>query len=150
MQSMPVFSMFCCCCCHCCWEKTALKNSLAFKRSLDLYFYPSIIEFRIEEKIHTKAVVNVSRGAGERVFLFSWERLRGCHSASVVSSKAVPEDLNMKFRSKFNHRFTNHGCLYWAISKASKTRDLQFFLQNVANEILKMFKYNMKLPRAAC
>ena len=34
------------------------------KSSLDLYFHPSIIEFKIEEKIHTKAVVDVSRGAG--------------------------------------------------------------------------------------
>ena len=40
-----------------------------------LYFHPSIIEFRIEEKIHIKAVADVSRGAGGRVFLFSLERL---------------------------------------------------------------------------
>ena len=38
-------------------------------------FYPSIIEFRIEEKIYTKTVVGVSRGTGGRVFLFPWERL---------------------------------------------------------------------------
>ena len=40
-----------------------------------LYFHRSIIEFRIEEKIHTKAVVEVYRGAGGRVLLFSLERL---------------------------------------------------------------------------
>ena len=52
------------------------KNKIAFKSSLDLYFQPLIIEFfwfatlqfRIEEKIHTQAVANVSRGAGGRVF----------------------------------------------------------------------------------
>ena len=52
-------------------------KKIAFKSSLDLYFHPSITEFRIEEKIHTKAVVDVSRDAVGRVFLFSWERLKG-------------------------------------------------------------------------
>ena len=41
----------------------------AFKSSPDLHFHPSIFEFRIEEKIHTKTVVDVSRDAGERIFL---------------------------------------------------------------------------------
>ena len=50
---------------------------IAFKSSLDLCFYPSIIEFRIKEKIHTKAVADVSRDAVGRVFLFSWETLEG-------------------------------------------------------------------------
>ena len=45
------------------WQK------IAFKSSLDLYLHPSIIEFRVEEKIHTKAVVDVSRGDGGRIFL---------------------------------------------------------------------------------
>ena len=52
-------------------------KKIAFKISLDLYFHPSIIEFRIQEKIHTKAVVDVSRDAIGRIFLFSWERLEG-------------------------------------------------------------------------
>ena len=34
------------------------------------------------------------------------------------SVKTVPEDLNLKFRSKFNHSFTNHGCLHYAALKA--------------------------------
>ena len=37
----------------------------------------------------------------------------------------------MKFRSKFNHDFTNRGCLQCAILKALKARDMQSFLQNV-------------------
>ena len=53
------------------------EKKISFKSSLDLYFHPSIIEFRIEEKLHTKAVVDMSRGAGGKVFLFSWERLGG-------------------------------------------------------------------------
>ena len=52
-------------------------KKISFKSSLDLYFHPSIIVFRIEAKLHTKAVVDVSRGAGGRAFLFSWERLGG-------------------------------------------------------------------------
>ena len=44
-------------------------KQISFKSFLDLYFHPSIIEFRIEEKLHTKAVVDVSRDAGGRAFL---------------------------------------------------------------------------------
>ena len=59
------------------------------KSSLDLYFHPSISEFRIEEKIHTKAVVDVSRNSGGRIFLGELERgLVG----TIISSKAVPKD----------------------------------------------------------
>ena len=46
-----------------------LVTKKVFKSSLDLYFDPSIFESRMEEKIHTKAVVDVSRGAGGRIFL---------------------------------------------------------------------------------
>ena len=68
----------------------------------------------------------------------------------------------MKHRSKFKHGFTNCGCLHCAILKAlhgfqekraRKSRDMQFFLQNIQNKnfkILKMFKNNMKFTRAAC
>ena len=59
----------------------------------------------------------------------------------------------MKFRSKTKHGFTNHSCLHCAFLKTDKERDMQFFLQNVQNEIfriLRMFKYNMKFIRAAC
>ena len=34
-----------------------------------------------------------------------------------MSSKTVPEDLNLKFRSKVNPAFTNHGRLHSAIIK---------------------------------
>ena len=66
----------------------------------------------------------------------------------------------MKFTSKFNLSFTNRGCLHCAILKvlcnfkekrAHKARYMQFFNQNVQNEIfniLKMFKNNMKITRA--
>ena len=72
----------------------------------------------------------------------------------MVSNKPVLEDLNLKFRSKFNH-----GCLHCAIPKAlyifkgkraNKTRDSPFFLQNEIFKVLKMFKINIKLIRAAC
>ena len=39
----------------------------------------------------------------------------------INSSKAVPKDFKMKFRSKFDHDFTNPGCLHCAILKAQKT-----------------------------
>ena len=59
----------------------------------------------------------------------------------------------MKFRSKFNHGFTNRGCLHSAILKAYMAKDMQFFLQNIQNEIfkiLKMFRYDMKFTKEAC
>ena len=86
----------------------------------------------------------MSRGAGGRVFLFYLERLAGGEKKPIVSSKAVVEDLNMKFRSKFIHGFTNPGCL---------ARNMHSFHQNAQNKIfkiLKMSKYNMKFTRAAC
>ena len=54
------------------------KDGPAEKGGVDfeiINFHPSITEFRIEEKIHTKAGVDMSRGSGRRIFLFFWERL---------------------------------------------------------------------------
>ena len=45
------------------------NKKIAFESSLDLHFHSSIPEFRMEEKIHTKALVDVSRGTGGRIFL---------------------------------------------------------------------------------
>ena len=44
-------------------------KKVAFKSSLDLYIRPSIIEFRIEEKLHSKTAADMSIVAGGRVFL---------------------------------------------------------------------------------
>ena len=67
---------------------------------------------------------------------------------TIVSSKAVPEVLDMKYRSEFKYGVTNHGCLHCATLKAlygkkraHKTRDMHFFFQNVQNEIFKIFKF---------
>ena len=74
----------------------------------------------------------------------------------------MPENLNLKFRSKFNTIFTCHGCLNYAILRAiygfkvrrdHKAKHSRFPFQNVQNEIfetLKMFKNNMKIARAGC
>ena len=59
------------------WQK------IGFENSLELYFYPFIIElfaqlqFTIEETIHTKAAVDMSRGVGGSIFLFSCEDCKG-------------------------------------------------------------------------
>ena len=44
-------------------------KKVAFKSSLDLYIRPSIIEFRIEEKLHSKTAADMSTVAGGRVSL---------------------------------------------------------------------------------
>ena len=67
----------------------------------------------------------------------------------------LQRNLKLKFRSKFNHGFTNHGYLHSAvwkalhnfkIKRAQEARHNQFFFQNVQNneifEIFKMFKNN--------
>ena len=48
------------------------KNK-CLKTLLTCTIIPSLLSF--EEKIYTKAVVNMSRGDGKRAFLFSWERV---------------------------------------------------------------------------
>ena len=90
----------------------------------------------------------MSLEALEGFIVFLEETGRG-QQESTVSSKTVPEDLNMKFRSKFYHGFTNRGCLHYAIIKTlycfkekreHEARDTQFFLQNVQNKIFKILK----------
>ena len=44
----------------------------------------------------------------------------------------------MKFRSKFNHGFTNRECLHCAILEAYKASDMQFFLRNVQHKDFKI------------
>ena len=75
----------------------------------------------MEEKIHTKAVVDVSRAAIGRIFL--GEIREGVNYEPIISCKAVPKNLNLKFRSKFNHGFTNRG-LHCGILKAYNARDM--------------------------
>ena len=74
----------------------------------------------------------------------------------------MPEVLDRKDKSECKHGFTNRGCLHCAILKALhgfpkkralKLRNMEFFLQNVQNEIFKIFKVfknSMKFSRAAC
>ena len=64
-------------------------------------------------------------------------------------------NLKLKFWSKFNNGFTNHGCLHhvfrkilynFKIKRAHGARDNQFFFQNIHDneifQIFKMFKIN--------
>ena len=60
----------------------------------------------------------------------------------MVSSKTVPEDLNLKLRSKFNLVFTSYDCLHGAILKVlydfKGKRDYeasQFLFHNVQNDV---------------
>ena len=61
--------------------------------------------------------------------------------------------------AELKHDFTNRGCFHWAILKvlhsfqekrSSQVNGLQVFLQNVQNELFKMFKNNRKFTRTAC
>ena len=123
------------------WKK------IPFKSLLELYFHAFIIAFRIEEKIHTKAVVEVSRGAGEGFFCFPG-RDREKVSRNLLSLVKLYQ--RIWIWNLINHGFTNCGCLHCAILSL---QGKELFLQNVRNEIfktLKMFNYNMRFTRAAC
>ena len=85
-------------------------KKLAFKSSLDLYFHPSIIEFSMAEKIPLRLLLMCLEMLEEG---FSCERLGRELVEPIVSSKAVPKDLKIKSRSKFNHGFTNCGSLHY-------------------------------------
>ena len=60
-----------------------------------------------------------------------------------VSSKTVPDNLNIKFRSKFNCVFANHGSFHGAILKvypvfqeaeANEARDSKCLFQSVKSD----------------
>ena len=98
------------------------------------------------------------RSAGGRFFLFSCRRLRKGLWETILYQRF----LDMKYISEFKYDFTNLGYLHCAILKAlhrsqekrvHKSKDMQFFLQNVPNEIFKIFEMlenNLKFTRAAC
>ena len=85
------------------------------KALLTWTFIPSLLRSESRKKIHTEVVIDVPKGARGRIVLFYREKLGRGQQEPILSSKAVPEDLNMKFRLKFNHGFTNRSCLHCAI-----------------------------------
>ena len=113
------------------------------------FFWFAYLEFKIEEKMHIKAVMLLIclEVLGEQFFCFpggDWEGV--CRK---LLSKTEPEVLNITYIPEFKHGVTNHCCLHCAIlkdlhgfhwKKAHKSRDMQCFLENVQNEILKIFK----------
>ena len=79
----------------------------------------------------------MSRGSGRSS---SWGRL-GEGRVLGNYGKAVPEDLNLKFRSRFNHTFTNHGCLHYAIPKTLYSfKEKRAGKQGIVNFCFKFFK----------
>ena len=70
--------------------------------------------------MHIKAIkfLKCLEVLAESLFLFSWERLGKGFWETIISSKAMPEILNMKYKSEFKHGFTNRCCLHCAILKA--------------------------------
>ena len=109
------------------WQK------IVFKSSLDLYFHPSITEFRVEEKIHTKVVVNVSRDARGRIFL---GKIREGVSGNLLS------------RVKLCQRIWKSWLFALCYFKSLQDKRYAVFSFEMFNikilKILKKFKYNMK------
>ena len=127
-------------------------KKIAFKSPFNLYSNPFIIEFfssKLKKRYRLRLLLMCLEALGEGFALFSWEILQRGLQETVVSSKAVPKVWNMTYISEFKHGFTNRGCLHCAILKAlhsfiikraHKLRDIQFFFQNVQNEIFKTLK----------
>ena len=126
-------------------------------------FWFAYLKFKIEKKIHIKAAIMLMcpEVLRERFFCFPvgyWERV--CRKLlSLV--KLYQRFWIWNIDQNLNNGFTNCGCLHCAILKAlhgfqekraHKSRDMQFFLHYVQNEIFKIFKMlkNMDFTRAAC
>lgn len=101
-----------------CWQRNGFqKLSWSTLHTLITeFFWFAELQFKIARKIHIKASVDESRSSGVRVFL--WGTWRRSWQETMVSSKTVPQDLNVKFRSTFNRAFTNHGYFHRAVLKA--------------------------------
>ena len=141
------------------WQKKS------FKSPFDLHFHPFIIEFfwfaklqfKIKEKIQTKAVM-LLMCLEVLVEGFFWERLVRVCKKLLSLVKLYQRFWIWNIDQNLND-FKNRSCLHCTILKAlqsfqrkraHKSRDMQIFLQNVQNETFKiftMFKKNMKFTR---
>ena len=131
------------------WQK------VAFKTSLDTYSYPIIIEFfwfaqlqfRIEEKIHTKAVADVFRdwkGARRKLslvklnqWIWMWNLYQNLILALLIVAVCTVLFLNLYMILRKNEPTIKELC--------------NLFLQNIKNEIfqiLKALENNMKFTKA--
>ena len=127
------------------WQK------MAFISSLDLYFHPSIIDFRMGEKIRVKIVVSVSRGAGGRIFL---EEIREEVSRNLLTQVKLCQRIR-KWNLDPNLIMVLLIVAVCTVLFYKLTREeIDSFSFEILNiqifKILKMFKYNMKFIRAAC
>ena len=81
------------------------------------------------------------KSPGERVFLFSWERLGWSLWETFVSRKAVPEVLDVKYRSEVKHGYTNRGYLHCVILNLYIVlRKIEPIRQEICKFYFKMFK----------
>ena len=86
-------------------------------------------------------IADVSSSAGEKGFSVFLGKLGRALQETVVSSKAVPELSDVKYRSEFKHGFTNRGCLHCATLKALHDfQEKEPTSQGIRNFSFKMFK----------
>ena len=98
-------------------------KKIAFKSPFGLYFYPFIIEYflicvatvqnRGKDTHQGCYVVDISRSAERRVFLFSYERLWRGLWETIVYNKSVSEVLDMKYKSEFKYALVNPEAVAW-------------------------------------
>ena len=114
------------------WQK------IAFKTSVDLYFHPSIIEFRMEEKIHIKAVADVSRDDGRRIFL---GKIREEVSGNLLSRVKLCQRI-WKWNLNQNLIMALLIVAVWTVLfwKLTRQEICSFFLRNVEHKDLQDFE----------
>ena len=117
---------------HLYWRLKSISCSACFGNKKQLL--KALLTYNSEwrKRIHTKTVADVPRGAGGGFSCFPGETRRG-QQETVVCSKTVLEDLNIKFRSKFNHGFTRCGYLHSAILKVTVLRKKEPTRQQIQN-----------------
>ena len=89
------------------WGRAAFYLSRHY--SWTVYFLVKTLLIK-SKNLYTSACLNLNYGT-EKQWVSFW-------SLFQLSGKTVSENLNLKFRSKFNHDFTNNGCLHCVILKS--------------------------------
>ena len=111
MQSLSAFSLFF-------GDKKQVLKTLSNCTFIPLLLsYSPSYSSQLRKRYTLRLLLICLEALGEVFSCFPARTVRG-QWETIVSSKAIPVDLNVKFISKVNHSFGNRGCLHCAILKA--------------------------------
>ena len=96
------------------------------KALLTCTFIPSLLSSESRKKYTLRLLLTCREALEEELSFFPWRNQDRVSRNLFSLSKAVPEDLNMKFRSKSNRGYTNRGCLHSLILSLQDKRSAIF------------------------